>query len=58
VLLVLVGVQFFGLGLLGELLVHGEHAHENRSRSSPVRQSVGLEIAGSPESSLSPPARG
>ena len=28
VLLVLVGVQFFGLGLLGELLVHGEHGHE------------------------------
>ena len=30
VLLVLVGVQFFGLGLLGELLVHGEHEHDER----------------------------
>jgi glycosyltransferase involved in cell wall biosynthesis len=57
VLLVLVGVQFFGLGLLGELLVHGAHAHENASRPAPVRQSVGLEKAGSPESSLPPPAR-
>jgi len=42
VLLVLVGVQFFGLGLLGELLVHGEHVHESASRMAPVRQSVGL----------------
>jgi glycosyltransferase involved in cell wall biosynthesis len=57
VLLVLVGVQFFGLGLLGELLVHGAHAHENGSRPAPVRQSVGLESASSPESSLLPPAR-
>jgi hypothetical protein len=57
VLLVLVGAQFFGLGLLGELLVHGEHAHDNASRSAPVRQSVGLESARSPESSLPPPTR-
>ncbi len=57
VLLVLVGVQFFGLGLLGELLVHGAHAHENASRQAPVRQFVGLENAGSPESRLPPPAR-
>jgi glycosyltransferase involved in cell wall biosynthesis len=57
VLLVLVGVQFFGLGLLGELLVHGEHAHENRSQPAPVSQTVGLENAGSPESSLPRPAR-
>jgi glycosyltransferase involved in cell wall biosynthesis len=56
VLLVLVGVQFFGLGLLGELLVHGAHAHENGSRLGPVRQSVGLENAGNLESSLLPPA--
>ncbi len=34
VLLVLVGVQFFGLGLLGELLVHGEHGHESASRTA------------------------
>ena len=42
VLLVLVGVQFFGLGLLGELLVHGEHGPERMSRTAPVRQAVGL----------------
>jgi glycosyltransferase involved in cell wall biosynthesis len=57
VLLVLVGVQFFGLGLLGELLVHGEHAQRNAPRSAPVRQAVGLENVGSHESSLAPPAR-
>ena len=57
VLLVLVGVQFFGLGLLGELLVHGEHAHENTWRTAPVRQSVGLENASSPESGLPSRAR-
>ena len=42
VLLVLVGVQFFGLGLLGELLVHGEQAHGKAVTAAPVRQSVGL----------------
>jgi glycosyltransferase involved in cell wall biosynthesis len=42
VLLVVVGVQFFGLGLLGELLVHGEHAQRDESRSAPVRETVGL----------------
>ena len=57
VLLVLVGAQFFGLGLLGELLAHGEHAHENASRSAPVRQTVGFENAGSPESGPPAPAR-
>jgi hypothetical protein len=57
VLLVLVGVQFFGLGLLGELLVHGEHAHENTWRTAPVRQSVGLENTSSPESGLPSRAR-
>jgi glycosyltransferase involved in cell wall biosynthesis len=55
VLLVLVGVQFFGLGLLGELLVHGEHGHESASRRAPVRQSVGLENADFLESGPSPP---
>jgi glycosyltransferase involved in cell wall biosynthesis len=45
VLLVLVGVQFFGLGLLGELLVHGAHGHESASRTAPVRQTVGLDNA-------------
>jgi glycosyltransferase involved in cell wall biosynthesis len=42
VLLVVVGVQFFGLGLLGELLVHGEHSPGGRSGASPVRDTVGL----------------
>ena len=45
VLLVLVGVQFFGLGLLGELLVHGEHGHDNAGRTAPLRQSVGRTAA-------------
>ncbi len=42
VLLVVVGVQFFGLGLIGELLVHGEHADQGRFRPTPVRATVGL----------------
>ncbi len=54
VLLVLVGVQFFGLGLLGELLAHGEHEHESASRAAPVRQSVGIPSARSPGSGLPP----
>ena len=37
VLLVLVGVQFFGLGLLGELLVHGEHGHERLTQAARSR---------------------
>jgi glycosyltransferase involved in cell wall biosynthesis len=55
VLLVLVGVQFFGLGLLGELLVHGEHGHESALRTPPVRESVGLDKAHILESG-SPPS--
>jgi glycosyltransferase involved in cell wall biosynthesis len=55
VLLVLVGVQFFGLGLLGELLVHGEHVHESASRAAPVRQSVGVRSAHILKSGSSPP---
>lgn len=42
VLLVLVGVQFFGLGLLGELLAHGEHGAGGTARTAPIRESVGL----------------
>ena len=45
VLLVVVGVQFFGLGLLGELLVHGEQGHERAPLRASVRQTVGLEHA-------------
>jgi glycosyltransferase involved in cell wall biosynthesis len=41
ILLVVVGVQFFGLGLLGELLVHGQ-TRDGRSQSAPVRETVGL----------------
>jgi hypothetical protein len=56
VLLVLVGVQFFGLGLLGELLVHGEHGRGNAARTAPVSQSVGLDTARGPQSGLPQPA--
>ncbi len=42
VLLVVVGVQFFGLGLLGELLVHGEQAPGGKVGASPVRETVGF----------------
>ena len=57
VLLVLVGVQFFGLGLLGELLVHGEHGHENAARTAPIRQTVGMQGFPDPERDLQPRAR-
>ena len=43
VLLVLVGVQFFGLGLLGELLVHGSHERESRLPITVLRETVGLD---------------
>jgi hypothetical protein len=56
VLLVLVGVQFFGLGLLGELLVHGEHGHVNATRTTAIRQAVGLRNGHAPENDLQPPA--
>ncbi|MCC7021571.1 MAG: glycosyltransferase family 2 protein [Thermomicrobiales bacterium] len=42
VLLVLIGAQFFGLGLLGELLVHGSHARDGGSWLAPVRETAGL----------------
>jgi glycosyltransferase involved in cell wall biosynthesis len=56
VLLVLVGVQFFGLGLLGELLVHGEHGHDNAARTAPLRQAVGMQNIHGPENDVQPPA--
>lgn len=41
VLLVVIGAQFFALGLLGEFLAHGSHrTHE--PESLPLRQTVGL----------------
>jgi glycosyltransferase involved in cell wall biosynthesis len=42
VLLVLVGVQFFGLGLLGELLVHGAQSRDTAAPMAPVRETAGL----------------
>ena len=33
--------SLFGLGLLGELLVHGEHVHESASRTTSVRNQWG-----------------
>lgn len=41
VLLVVIGAQFFGLGLLGEFLAHG--SHESRDPEAlPLRETVGL----------------
>lgn len=54
VLLVLVGVQFFGLGLLGELLVHGNHQRGQREARAPVCESVGLNVA--VDTAVVPPA--
>jgi glycosyltransferase involved in cell wall biosynthesis len=44
VLLVLIGAQFFGLGLLGELLVHGTHAQDAAARITPVRDTAGMRV--------------
>jgi glycosyltransferase involved in cell wall biosynthesis len=52
VLLVLVGVQFLGLGLLGELLVHGTQTPDEAARMSPVRETVGLSEARIAEAGL------
>ncbi len=41
VLLIMVGVQFFGLGLLGEFIAHGSNAPEGR-RTTPLRETIGL----------------
>jgi glycosyltransferase involved in cell wall biosynthesis len=42
VLLVLVGAQFFGLGLLGELLARGEQTHDAVAAAAPVSQTIGI----------------
>jgi glycosyltransferase involved in cell wall biosynthesis len=42
VLLVLVGAQFFGLGLLGELLAHGAQTRDAVAAAAPVSQTIGL----------------
>ena len=43
VLLVVIGAQFFGLGLIGELLAHGSNGPPADDRP-PVRDSVGLDL--------------
>lgn len=52
VLLVVVGVQFFGMGLIGELLVHGAHARESDRDLWPVREVIGLSEAKTPASNV------
>jgi hypothetical protein len=42
VLLVLVGVQFFGIGLLGELFVHGSYVQLGRGKQTPLREVAGI----------------
>ncbi len=42
VLLIVIGAQFFGLGLLGELLAHGANTPEAAARSAPVRETIGV----------------
>jgi hypothetical protein len=44
VLLVLVGVQFFGIGLLGELFVHGSEAQLGRGKATPLREVAGVGV--------------
>ena len=46
VLLVVIGAQFFGLGLLGELLAHGAQSPEDAARTTPLREAIGLPAAG------------
>ncbi len=50
VLLVVIGTQFFGLGLLGELLVHGSQRPAGAARAEldlPIRDRIGID-AGRP----------
>jgi glycosyltransferase involved in cell wall biosynthesis len=44
VLLIVIGTQFFGLGLLGEFLAHGSNSHAQKSFSA-VREEIGLDRA-------------
>ena len=41
VLLVVIGAQFFGFGLLGELLAHGAHEPDEAARLAPLRETLG-----------------
>jgi glycosyltransferase involved in cell wall biosynthesis len=54
VLLMLVGAQFFGLGLLGELLAHGAQSNDMVARSSPVRETLGMSAARGAAAGLPP----
>jgi glycosyltransferase involved in cell wall biosynthesis len=56
VLLVVVGVQFFGLGLLGELLVHGSQVPDAAARVSSVRETAGMSESRRIAAGLPPPA--
>ena len=40
VMLVVIGAQFFALGLLGEFLAHG--SHEQKPDPLPFRETIGL----------------
>ena len=42
VLLAVIGAQFFGLGLLGELLAHGAHEPEEAARRVPLRDTLNV----------------
>ncbi|MFM9106494.1 MAG: glycosyltransferase family 2 protein [Chloroflexota bacterium] len=44
VLLIVIGAQFFGLGLLGELLAHGANAPDDAARDAPVRETLGFPL--------------
>jgi hypothetical protein len=56
VLLVLVGVQFFGIGLLGELFVHGSHVQLGRGKATPLREVAGVEVERLERAGLHAPA--
>lgn len=44
VLLIVIGAQFFGLGLLGELLAHGANSPREAALAAPVRETLGLPV--------------
>jgi glycosyltransferase involved in cell wall biosynthesis len=48
VLLIVIGTQFFGLGLLGEFLAHGSNPPRPEPRHV-IRESLGLASAGAPD---------
>ena len=44
VLLIMVGTQFFGLGLLGEFLAH-DNQSDRRTNLVSVREAIGIELS-------------